>query len=276
MELRFCDRQHRLADLGGGLGEQVPHLAADHHLDDRVDARLAGGHRVDVRAVAHHGDGVAEAEDLVEAVGDEDQRAALVAEAAGDGEQPVHLDPAQGGGGLVHDQQPRVERDGLGDLEDLLVGDRQAQRGTARVDVDAEPGEERLGLGVHGAAVDAVCPAERLAAHEDVLGDREVREQRGLLVDHGDAGVLGLGGAVEVDLLVTEQELAGVAAVDAGDDLDQRRLAGAVLPDQRVDGPGSCLDAAGPQGDDGTERLRDVAEGEDDLAAACRHRDLRN
>ena len=97
------------------------------------------------------------------------------------------------------------------------------------------------GLGVHGGAVDAAAGAQWLAAHEDVLGDREVREERRLLVDHRDAGGLGLRGRAEVDVVALEPEGAGVAAVHAGHDLDQRRLAGAVLADQRVDGAGPTL-----------------------------------
>ena len=92
---------------------------------------------------------VAEGEDLVEAVGDEHQGAALVAQAAGDGEEPGDLVAAERGGRLVHDEQPCVERDGLGDLDDLLVGDREAERRAARVDVHAEPLEEGRRLAVH-------------------------------------------------------------------------------------------------------------------------------
>ena len=185
--LEALDLQHDVADRRRCLGEEVADLSADHPLDDPVDGRLRDRVGGDVGAVAHHGDRVAEREDLVEAVGDEDERAALVAQAAGDREEPVDLDPAERRGRLVHDQQARVERDGLGDLDDLLVGDRESPSGTARVDPDAETGEERLGLGVHRRPVDAAAAAVRLTAHEDVLGHRQVGEERGLLVDHRDA-----------------------------------------------------------------------------------------
>ena len=132
---------------------------------------------------------------------------------------------------------------------------------------DAEPGEERLGLGVHRRPVDAATGAERLAAHEDVLGDRQVGEERRLLVDDRDARGLGLRGRAEVDRLAVEQQLAAVAAVHAGDDLDQRRLAGAVLADEGVDRARRA-----PRGrperraTTGAEGLRDVAQ----LAASGR------
>ena len=123
-----------------------------------VEAMGVGG---DVGAVAHHGDGVAEGEDLVEAVGDEQQRAALVAQAAGDGEEPLDLDAGQRGGRLVHDEHPGVERDGLGDLDDLLVGDREAERGAVGVDPHAEALEQSDDLRAHGGSVDAPEPAQR-------------------------------------------------------------------------------------------------------------------
>ena len=41
-------------------------------------------------------------------------------------------------------------------------------------------------------AVDALEAAERVVAHDDVLRDAQVREERRLLVDHRDAGVAGV------------------------------------------------------------------------------------
>ncbi len=257
------DLEHHVADLGRSLGVQVADLATDHAGDHLVDGRLGDRLGADVLAVAHHRDRVAEREDLVEAVGDEDQGATLVAQAAGDREQPLDLDAAQGCGRLVHDQQGRVERDGLRDLDDLLVGDGEAARRATGVDRDAQPLEEALGLGVHRRPVDPAGAAERLAAHEDVLGDRQVGEQRRLLVDHRDAGRLGLGGRAEVDVVTLEPERAAVALVDARHDLDQRGLAGAVLPDERVDRAGVDGQAARPQGTHGAERLGDVRQLED-------------
>ena len=72
---------------------------------------------------------------------------------------------------------------------------------------------------------------------EDVLGDRELRDERQLLVDDDDALVLAVADAVEAALLALVEELAVVRAVrvDARHDLHQGRLAGPVLADQGVD-----------------------------------------
>ena len=103
----------------------------------------------DVAAVAHHGDAVGEREDLVEAVRDEQDAGSAVAQAAGDGEEAVDLDARERRGRLVHDEHLRVERDRLRDLDDLLVGDREALGDAVGIDRDAEPFEQRARLGAH-------------------------------------------------------------------------------------------------------------------------------
>ena len=73
-------------------------------------------------------------------------------------------------------------------------------------------------------------------ADEDVLGDRQVGEDHRLLVDGGDAEALRvLRGLAGRDRRPVDADLAAVLLLDAGHDLDQRRLAGAVLAEQRVD-----------------------------------------
>src|SRR3569833_1355027 len=76
-----------------------------------------------------------------------------------------------------------------------------------------------------------------LVAQEDVLRDRQVRHQRELLVDDHDADVLAVADAAELRDLAVEDDLAVIAAgrVDAGQDLHQRRLPGAVLAADGVD-----------------------------------------
>ena len=74
-------------------------------------------------------------------------------------------------------------------------------------------------------------------------------------VDDGDPGGLGLGGGPEIDGLPAEEHVAAVAPMHARRDLDERGLAGAVLPDQGVDGAGQCPQGSGPQGHDRSERL---------------------
>ena len=75
----------------------------------------------------------------------------------------------------------------------------------------------------------------RLAAERQVLGHRHRRDEIDFLIDRADAERPRLAGRADLDRVAVEADLALVAAQGAGHDLDQRRLAGAVLAHQRVD-----------------------------------------
>ena len=72
-------------------------------------------------------------------------------------------------------------------------------------------------------------------ADEDVLGDREVREEPWLLVNDGDPELARMGRALELNWYAMETEVAGIWLVDARQDLDERAFAGAVFADQGMD-----------------------------------------
>src|SRR3954464_11451062 len=68
-----------------------------------------------------------------------------------------------------------------------------------------------------------------LRAEEEVPPDRHQRDHREVLVDRRDARVEGVPGCPEGHRLPVEEQLAKVRPVDTGEDLDQRRLARAVV-----------------------------------------------
>ena len=87
-------------------------------------------------------------------------------------EQPLDLAARQRGGRLVHDQHARVEAQRLGDLDDLLVGDRQAAHRPVGVEPDAQAVEQPLDLrGASRGGRSGRSARERVAAHHDVLRD---------------------------------------------------------------------------------------------------------
>ena len=76
--------------------------------------------------------------------------------------------------------------------------------------------------------------AGQLAAHEEVRDDVDVGAEREVLVDGLDAGRLGLGRRREAAARRRRRRCGPtVGALSAGDDLDQRRLAGAVVAEKR-------------------------------------------
>ena len=94
-------------------------------------------------AVAQHHDAVGAALDLVQPVRDEDDADAVGLEVGDDLEQPLGLRQRQARGRLVHDDQPRFERQRLGDLDQLPLGERQVGDRRVGREVDAEPLEQR-------------------------------------------------------------------------------------------------------------------------------------
>ena len=102
-------------------------------------------------------------------------------------------------------------------------------------------------------------PLGRLVAEEEVAADAHQRHHRQVLVDRRDADVERVAGRVEADRLAVDGERPLVGRVDAGQHLDQRRLAGAVVAEEAVDLPGADLERDVLDGDDRAEVLRDVA-----------------
>ena len=128
----------------------------------------------------------------------------------------------------------------------------------------AEPVEQALHLPCASRARSMrFSRVERVVAHDDVLRDAQVGEQRRLLVDHRDARVARVVRRVEVDRLAVDEHLAGVATDDAAEHLHERRLAGAVLADQRAHLARAQREVAVAQRVDGAVGLADVAQLDD-------------
>ena len=97
-------------------------------------------------------------------------------------------------------------------------------------------------------------------AHENVLGDGQLREQQQLLEDRGDAAALGVMRVREANDIAVQADGALVGLVEAGDDLDQRRLAGAVLAEQGMHLAGADIEADPVQRAHAGKRLGDLVE----------------
>src|SRR5688572_25014861 len=99
-----------------------------------------------------------------------------------------------------------------------------------RLEMELELVKDALGRAVEILIGDET-EAARLAAEKDVLGNRELRDQRELLVYHGDPCLLRPTDAGEMPARSIDQNLSDVCTVriDAAENLDQRRFAGAIL-----------------------------------------------
>ena len=161
----------------------------------------------------------------------------LVAQLADDREQVLRLARRQRRRRLVHDDDARVQRQRLGDLDHLHLPGRQRARPACAAAGEPHALQQRARVRVLIAARPSGAQSRRaraLVAEEDVRRDVEVRREHQLLVDQRDAEPLRVAHAGEASTaLPVDQDLALVGLLRAAEDLHQRALAGAVLPHQR-------------------------------------------
>src|SRR5262249_37695069 len=104
--------------------------------------------------------------------------------------------------------------------------------------------------------------AAPLPAEVQVARDVQRRRHRECLVHGLDAGVAGVLRALEVHEPAVDVELAGIGHERAGEALDERRLAGAVVADDRQDLARVKVEVDAVEPDDAAERLHHAASGQ--------------
>ena len=223
--------RHRTATL-----RRLVHRPADHEADEvgtRETAHLAAGHE---SPIAQDGHPIRDLEHFLESVGDEEHRPALGPQLADDVEELLGLLQREGGRRLVHDDQPGVQRERLGDLNHLPPRDAELGHRRSRVEWALEAVQDSLCLGEKGLPVHQPAqPGERFAPEQNILRHRERGDERRLLINDGDAEPVRLVDGANGDGLAAEPDRARVGLVYPGQDLDQSALARAVLPDEGVD-----------------------------------------
>ena len=137
-ERLLADRM--LLRLGEILGRRSDHLANDPADVDIRHALAAGD-----APVAQHGDEIADADQLLQAMRDIDDGDAARLQIADDAKQHFDFGRAQGGGRLVEDQDARVLRHRLGDFDKLLLPDAQILDKRARIDAGLQPVQQLAG-----------------------------------------------------------------------------------------------------------------------------------
>ena len=192
------------------------------------------GIRAHAFAVTKDGDAVGNREDFFEPVGDVDDADTAALEIAHDAKEQLHFLLRQRRGRLVHDDDAGAGTERAGDLDKLLLGHRE--RADLGVGGNLRPDalQELSGTGVARGPIDAAAGGDGFEAQRDVLSDGEVGEQRGLLVNAGDAQFARGGGREVADWLPRYFNRSAVGLMRAGDDLDEGGFSRAVLAEQGV------------------------------------------
>ena len=206
--------------------------------------------RRDQPAVAQHRHPLADLEHLMQPVRDVNDGDAFCLELLDDGEEPLDLRRRQCRRRLVQHEELAVIAQRLGDLDQLHLGNAERLDARPRIDVEADLLEQRDGAPVERLAVDDAEGAAWQVFQHQILGDAEIRQKVELLMHDADAALLRIVRRLRLVGRAVEGDRAAVRLVDAGQELDQRRLAGAVLAEHDM-GFAAC------------DRQRDVAQRDD-------------
>ena len=228
------DAKRDVADFRrSAMGVERCDVASDHQADDLVDARLRDHAGADLPAITQNRVAIADLEHLLETVGHEDDAEAARLEITNDAKQLFDLVGRQRRRRLVHDQQPGVHRKRARDLHHLLLGHAKVADERHRPDIEPEPARDRQGVRGHLAPIHERAQA-RLAADEDVLGDRHIGREGEFLIDRRDAEALSRMRRRKRDLLAGKRDRAFIRLLSARQDFQKARLAGSIFAEKRV------------------------------------------
>lgn len=148
-----------------------------------------------------------------------------------DPKQRLRLAGREGARRLVHDQEPGPCGERLGDLDELLLADRQLGKRRRRIEIEAHHAEPLGRLSAHRGEIEEPEPL-RFTAQEDVAGEVEIVGQVQLLVDQRDPDRECIFHAAKPLRPARHSDRAGIRRLHAGQDLEKRRLARAIFADQ--------------------------------------------
>ena len=259
------DFERRLAGRGWRARRvQSEKIASDHesrHVDGLEFGRRLRRHQL---AVAQHRHDVGDGFDLLQPVGNVEYGDTLRLEVPDQFEQRGRFDRCQRRRRLVENCDAMRNGERPGDLRELALRDRQMLYRNGHRRLDPEHAHRLDRAPIHLPVVDGKSAAQ-LAPEEHVFGDRQVRREHDLLVNQNDAAPLRIDRALQLDQRTVELDRATGGLEMPAEHLHQRRLAGAVLADDRVDLAGAHADRDIAKNLDRAERARQPHRLEDGL-----------
>src|SRR5580692_10477122 len=132
---------------------------------------------------------------------------------------------------LVENNDARTAGERASDLDQLALGQRQVADTRRWRNVEADLSKHGARIAHEFAATDRADARARQTACENILSDRLIRELTQLLVDNDDPGIQGVSGVMGSESLAPQLDRSLIRLMDAGQDLHERRFAGAVLAD---------------------------------------------
>src|SRR5579864_3671105 len=191
-------------------------------------------------AARHRDDPVAGVKDMLQVVADEHAGDALFRQTAHEADHLAGFLHGQVIGRLVEDQQLRLEVHRTRNCHALALSAGQFAEqcfGGTQMQVDIGDGLDRFAAharAIHRADAEQ-RKVQRLPANKQIARNRQVGHQRVVLVDGFDAELHRRLRRADAHRLTLKQDLAFIRPVNARQDLDECRLAGAVVAEQADD-----------------------------------------
>ncbi len=246
----------RPSSSGSGVasGLLVLVLGAEIRLDHGLVGLHLGRRAVrDLAPEAHDVDVVGDAHDEVHVVLHEEHgELEVVADLPDELAELGDLLVVQPAGGLVEEKQARLRHERARELDALLDPVRERRRREERTVAEADDVEHLERVLLTGAAPSAVRPDEHVLEHRHRAEELDVLERpRDALAHDLERGLL-------EERRSVEQHVPGVRLVETRDDVERRRLAGAVRPDEARDVALLDVERDAVEGDDSAEAQGDV------------------
>src|SRR3984957_18113282 len=210
-------------------------VAPDHQANHGVAMDLVASQFADHRAVTEDDHTVGAGFHLVQPVGDKDDRYAIGLELADDPHQAFSLGGRQAGSRLIHNDDAGVERERLGDLQQLSLRKGEVGNQIVDLEVDVQSLQQRRHDAFHRLAVDEFkgTGRQRLPPDQHIRANVEIVEEIQFLMNEGDSGIQRFGDIEGVVRDAVDLDRSLVGFDDPAKNLHQRRFAGPILADQR-------------------------------------------
>ena len=210
---------------GRSLGGTGFHgLYAEHQRDDSVFAAAGGVRHADGDAVAQNRGAIAERGHFGDTMRNEDHRIAAFAPTSHDREDVLRQVCRESGGDLVEHEHDRIGRQRPGQIDEAQDRIWNVPRELAKLEIRYS---EIVEMAPHAREGDI--------GQSHVLADRQVGNERRILIDRDDACSTRFGGGPKGPPCAVDLYGSAIRGVDARENLYQRALARAVGPHQGMD-----------------------------------------
>src|SRR5260370_7026759 len=135
---------------------------------------------------------------------------------------------------FIQYQNARLQGESLSDLYQLLFSNGESLYRCMGTERNIQGCEQLIDLAIHALPINAPEAITRVTAHEDILGDIQVGEKHGFLVNNSDAKGLGLCRRAQLYHLAAHFYHPRVLPVDTCQDFHQRAFARPVFSNERL------------------------------------------